>query len=654
MTDFPLWLAAIGFTPHGQSFFWESSLVWLHAVNDGIIALACLLISAAVFHFVRARKDFHYPRLALLFATFVAAIGLTHLLDVINIWQGFYYLSGWSKALTAALAITTVAILMRVIPSALKLTGLAELQTRNASLETRVNQAHTVGERLAAVAASSPDGIIGHTPEGVVTDWNPGAQNIFGYTAEEMIGQPFTRLMNDQHKGEGSDLLERVARGETIPEFETVRRHKDGSPRHVSIDFRPIRDSAGHIIGACKFVRDIGGRKRAETDRQEMDRKLRETQKLESLGVLAGGIAHDFNNLLAGILGNASLARADISPSSSAVQYLDDIVTASRRAAELCHQMLAYSGRGKFVITSINLNQLVEDTTHLLSISISKTCVLHFNMAPELPTVAADATQLRQIIMNLVINASEAIGNRSGVIAISSGVARIDAEYARTLQHDDLLEHGDYVFLEISDNGGGMDSETLDHIFDPFYTTKFTGRGLGLAAVLGIVRSHKGAMKVYSEPGRGSTFKLFLPCETQTDKPAAAPSEKETVIEASGAVLVVDDEETVRTVSARTLERLGYTVELAEDGRVAVEKYRADPSRYRLVLLDLTMPHLDGEETFRQLRHINPGVRVLLMSGFNEQEAVGRFTGKGLAGFVQKPFEANSLAKAIHRVLLAS
>jgi two-component system, cell cycle sensor histidine kinase and response regulator CckA len=260
---------------------------------------------------------------------------------------------------------------------------------------------------------------------------------------------------------------------------------------------------------------------------------------------------------------------------------------------------------------------------------------------------------MRQIIMNLVINASEAIGERSGVIALATGVVRVDPDYLGTVVHADGIVPGDYVFLEVSDNGSGMDAATLGRIFDPFFTTKFTGRGLGLAAVIGIIRGHQGGLKVYSEPGRGSTFKILLPCAAAGSEPAgpSVPA-RDTGWRGTGTVLVVDDEETVRTVSARILESIGFSVVLAADGREGLEKYRAEPARYALVLLDLTMPHLDGEETFRQLRHLNPGVKVVLMSGFNRQEAVSRFTGKGLAGFVQKPFSVDGIITAVREVLL--
>jgi signal transduction histidine kinase/CheY-like chemotaxis protein len=420
-------------------------------------------------------------------------------------------------------------------------------------------------------------------------------------------------------------------------------RRANGGIAWLRGDSVPERDETGDVVWHG-FISDITESRRLET-------KLVETAKLESLGVLAGGIAHDFNNLLTGILGNASLARQELPPASLGQPMLDQIETAARRAADLCKQMLAYSGKGRFVVQRLDLNKLIEDTTHLLQISIAKNCVLRFNLARDLPVIRADATQLRQVIMNLVINGSEAIGSRSGVLALTTGVARVDAEYLKGFRPDASPPHGDYVFVEVSDNGCGMDTATLARIFDPFFTTKFTGRGLGLAAVLGIVRGHKGGLKVYSEPGKGTTFKLFFPVAGGKAQDSATPFADTAPFKGSGTVLVVDDEETVRTVAARMLERLGFGVVLASDGREAMDKFHADPGRFTLVLLDLTMPHLDGEETFRQMRLLNPGVRVILTSGFNQQEAVNRFTGKGLAGFIQKPFELSSLIQVIRSVL---
>jgi CheY-like chemotaxis protein len=313
--------------------------------------------------------------------------------------------------------------------------------------------------------------------------------------------------------------------------------------------------------------------------------------------------------------------------------------------------MLAYSGKGHFVVTQLDLSDLVEATTQMIQISISKKSVLRLQLAPQLPAIEADATQLRQVIMNLVINASEAIGEKSGVISISTGVTRVDQVYLASTVTPTELPEGDYVFLEVSDSGCGMTPDTQASIFDPFFTTKFTGRGLGLAAVLGIMRGHRGALKVYSEVDRGTTFKLLFPAVSGLSDPAPAEPASGAKQLGGGTVLVVDDEETVRTTVARMLRPMGFDAVLAADGREALEIFLAAPDRFALVLLDLTMPHLDGEQTFTEFRRVCPGVQVILMSGFSQQEALVRFTGKGLASFLQKPFTFEELGKVLQAAL---
>ncbi|MDX2187946.1 MAG: response regulator [Opitutaceae bacterium] len=512
-------------------------------------------------------------------------------------------------------------------------------------------------KELNAIIECAPAAIIRVDGNGTITLANALAEKYFGYAKGELLGKQVDVLLPDsvrkRHPQLFASYLENPATRWLGSGRDLRGRRKDGTEFEIEIGLTPIDTPRGLAVVAS--IIDISHRKDAEARQRDFESKLQETQKLESLGVLAGGIAHDFNNLLTGILGNANLVAEMLPVSSPAIPLVDDIETAASRAGDLCRQLLAYAGKGRFVVRSINLNQIIEETTHLISISISKTCVLRFNLTPQLPAVLADPTQVRQVIMNLVINASEAIGERSGVIAITTGVVRVDAAYLGTLYRGDDVKQGDYVTLEISDNGCGMDSATLSRIFDPFFTTKFTGRGLGLAAVMGIIRSHQGALKVYSEPGKGTTFKILLPIATDANSTqSTVPLLPSHVWRGSGRVLVADDEETVRTVAARILERHGFEVELACDGSQAIQQYRADPTRFRLVILDLTMPHTDGEETFRQLRHTNPGVRVILMSGFNQQEAVSRFTGKGLAGFVQKPFEVDSLINEIKRVLLTT
>ncbi|QEM70218.1 response regulator [Geobacter sp. FeAm09] len=396
---------------------------------------------------------------------------------------------------------------------------------------------------------------------------------------------------------------------------------------------------------------DITGKKRLEEQHWRMEAQMLHVQKLESLGVLAGGIAHDFNNILMAVLGNADLAKMRLSPTSPACENIDQIEKAARRAADLARQMLAYSGKGHFVIESLNVNAVIEEMTHMLEVSISKKAVLRYNLAHNLPDIDVDATQLRQVIMNLVINASEAIGERSGVIAISTGAVDCDRGYLSEMWIDDRLPEGLYIYLEIADTGCGMDKETISKIFDPFFTTKFTGRGLGMAAVLGIIRGHHGAIKTYSEKGKGTTFKILLPASSSSESGAAVLLHEGEALKGSGTVLLVDDEETIRALGKDMLQFLGYRVLTAADGRESLEIFRRNRDDIVCVILDLTMPHLDGEQTFRELRRIKPEVRVLMSSGYNEQEVTQKFLGKGLAGFIQKPYKVTELGRKLMGVI---
>jgi len=329
---------------------------------------------------------------------------------------------------------------------------------------------------------------------------------------------------------------------------------------------------------------------------------------------------------------------------------IDEISKASQRAAELAKQMLAYSGKGRFVVQALDLSELVEEMAHMLEVSVSKKAVLRYELANGLPAVEADASQIRQVVMNLISNASDAIGDRNGVISIATGLMDVDRSYLQETYIDEELPEGPYVTLEVADTGCGMDAETQGKLFDPFFTTKFTGRGLGMAAVLGIVRGHEGAIKAYSELGRGTTMKILLPA---VGPPAVAHgnSAKESLWQGSGTVLLADDEESVRVVGKAMLERLGMEVVLASDGVEAVKIYREQTDAIDCVILDLTMPHMDGEEAYRELRRIRNNVRIIMSSGYNQQEVTQRFVGKGLGGFIQKPYTLHALAVALRNVL---
>jgi CheY-like chemotaxis protein len=374
---------------------------------------------------------------------------------------------------------------------------------------------------------------------------------------------------------------------------------------------------------------------------------VQRAQKEESLGTLAAGIAHDFNNLLTVILGNLDLVSWRLPEDSVDRRLLGKAADASRDAGDLCQQLLAYVGQAHLSFRPVHLNRLLEDMARLMAAALSKRGQLRWNLALEVPLVSADLSRIRQIIMSLIVNASEALGDQPGQVTISTGSAPLRTEDLLSPWAQDPLPPGEYVFLEVADTGCGIDSDLVGRLFEPFFSTKFTGRGLGLAAALGIVRAHHGMIQVESAPGRGSRFRVWLPAlagtATATEPVAVAARDWR----GSGAILVVDDEEAVRVTATTMLELLGFEVACAADGLEAIEIYRADPRRFRGVILDATMPGLDGVGTFRELVRIRDDVRVVLSSGYAKDDIVAPLEGRGLFGFLQKPYTLHDLVAVL-------
>jgi CheY-like chemotaxis protein len=376
-------------------------------------------------------------------------------------------------------------------------------------------------------------------------------------------------------------------------------------------------------------------------------------QKLESIGVLAGGIAHDFNNLLHVVLGNADIALGQLPKGAPAREPLEEVVRATLRAADLTRQLLAYSGKGAFVVRHINLSQEVREMATLLRTAISKQAVLQWELSTDLPPISADATQIRQIVMNLITNASDALGDAGGVITLRTGFLQA-GELNR--EHFDAPPYGSagetlntpYVFLEVSDTGVGMTPDTLSRIFDPFFSTKYSGRGLGLAAVMGIVRAHSGLIRIRTEPDQGTSFRVLFPPVSGEVFESHTPTAGQRDWRGRGTVLVVDDEEGVREVAERLLQEIGFHTLTAEDGRVALEILARADRPITGVLLDLSMPRMGGQETLTRLRATHPDLPVIMMSGYTEQvvsQQIG--SSDSNTAFLQKPFLAEDLIAAL-------
>ncbi len=478
---------------------------------------------------------------------------------------------------------------------------------------------------------------------------NQVTADIAGGDIETMQQQNFRELASWQTSGllevsEAvlSDGCTRMVRTDMLTSF----------GKHASVDYIVSRFNVKEKPHLLVIGRDITVEKQLADKNRKIEAQMLHVQKLESLGVLAGGIAHDFNNILLAILGNAELALMRLIPESPARNNLQQIEKAAQRAADLAQQMLAYSGRGHFVIERLDINAMISEMSQILEVSISKKAAMHVSLAGNLPLFEGDATQIRQIIMNLVINASDAIGSENGVIEISTGSMNCDRAYLSKVWLYDKLEEGAYIYFEITDTGCGMDHETMSKIFDPFFTTKFTGRGLGMAAVLGIVRGHHGAITMYSELGKGTSFKVFLPARFNVSAISNRESAPVKPTPGSGYILLVDDEETIISLGMDMLEELGYSVLTAVDGVEALDVFRDRKEDILCVILDLTMPRLDGEQTFRELQRIDPHVQVIMSSGFNEQEVTRKFVGKGLASFIQKPYKLAELSHKLQDIVV--
>jgi PAS domain S-box-containing protein len=487
------------------------------------------------------------------------------------------------------------------------------------------------------------EGVILTDTDHRILEWNPAMERLFGWSRTEVIGQNPRILKSGHHPAAFYERMNRmIAQGETFV-GEVVNRRKDGT-------LVTVLESIVPILGADKRPQYFLAVLVDLTERKLTEQKLLHVQKLEGLGVMAAGIAHDFNNLLAGVLGYAGLVQDSVGPGHPAQPMLAQVVKAAQKASVLTNQMLAYAGKGRFHTEVIALERLVEDMVNLLRPSLSKKIELVRRYGASLPTVKVDPAQIQQVIMNLCLNAGEAIGDQVGTITITVGEQQIREEHLRNAFTGEAVRHGRYVVLEVADTGCGMDEEMQKKIFDPFFSTKASGRGLGLSAVYGIVTGHGGAIKVYSHVGSGTTFKVLLPASDQA-APVQTPIGVPEAARGRECILVIDDEEMVRNMAVAILSQAGYQTIPAKDGREGLAIYRSRKDEIHLVLVDMMMPAMSGAEVFAELRAMNPSVKVILSSGFNEVESTRTLVSKGLAGFIQKPYTPKELTAKVRSVL---
>jgi PAS domain S-box-containing protein len=473
---------------------------------------------------------------------------------------------------------------------------------------------------------------------------NAAFTRITGVPADEVIGRELREIAKDQDAAIQVANYREVVRTRAVVEYEE-RYEIQEREQVMETRLIPVMRPGAAVTHVLGISRDVSERRRMERERQALDLQLLHTQKLESLGVLAGGVAHDFNNLLVGILGNASLALLDLDPGSEVAEMVGDIEKTARQAAELTTQLLAYSGKGRFVVAATDLVRLVRDMSPVWRSGLGKRAAVTLELAEGLPPVEGDAAQLRQVVLNMITNAVDALGGDTGRVVVRAGVERLDARAIASARFSVSAEPGEFVFVEVEDDGCGMDAQTLERIFDPFFTTKFTGRGLGLAATLGIVRGDRGVIRVRSSPGAGTTFHVALPARRDlVSAPAAAPAPLRAGV---GTVLVIDDEAAVRSAVRRILDRAGYTVLEAAEGDGGIAAFREGHARIGCVVVDLTMPGMDGVEVATAIRGLAPDVRIVLSSGFDAASVAGLPLGNHV--FLHKPFTAGQLLEAVGR-----
>jgi PAS domain S-box-containing protein len=573
-----------------------------------------------------------------------------------------------------------------------------ELRQQNEELAAAHLQMDAERRRYQELFELAPDAYLVTSLEGIVTQSNQSAAQLLGVPSPFLTGKALATYIASEDRPRFRTMLSRLQHGTGARKTPFRLRTRAGVRMYAELTYSVVYSVDQMPVGVRWLIRDVTEQERlahhirtlnAELESRVTERTVdlqaaqqlsedllrreqaarhaaeaseahsRHVQKLESIGVLAGGIAHDFNNLLHVVLGNADIALNQLPRRSPARRPLEEVVRATLRAADLTRQMLAYSGKGAFVVRHLDLSTEVRELATLLQTAISKQASLVWELAADLPAVNADATQIRQIVMNLITNASDALQDRPGTITLRTGVlqpdelndnrlgnAVLDAEPAGTAEP--------YVFLEVTDTGSGMTPDTLGRIFDPFFSTKYAGRGLGLAAVMGIVQSHRGLIRIRTEPEKGTSFRVLLPAVAGTVRSLNEPNAARIDWRGEGTVLIVEDEEGVRDVAARILQDTGFETLQAEDGREALEILKRSGSQVTAVLMDLSMPRMGGQEALRQLRTTWPDLPVIMMSGYTESSVASQFSdsGPGITSFLQKPFLAEDLIALIRRTLV--
>ena len=518
-------------------------------------------------------------------------------------------------------------------------------ELRRANEELHRKTAEQLGEyrsRLVSIVDSSEDAILSKALDGTITSWNKGAERIYGYAPDEVVGKHISLLAPADRHDEITEILQKIAKGDGVEHHESVRLAKDGRHLNVSISVSPLRDASGAIVGASVIARDITAQKRAEN-------QLRQAQKMEAIGRLAGGVAHDFNNILGIINACTEFLRDRIDPSSEPSVYVDNIKKASDRGTSLTRQLLAFSRASTIQPRILDLNERLREISKLLRPLLGDDVEILIVPRSGSAVVEADPGQLDQIVLNLAVNARDAMP-RGGKFILETGVVKFD----KALAEQNHVSAGKYVALAVSDTGTGMDEATVSRIFEPFFTTKEAnkGTGLGLATVYGIVKQSAGHILVYSEPGQGTTFKIYLPsAEHKIGAGSAAEPEAVRPKPRKATVLLVEDDEIMRSLTRQALREHGYTVLEADDGKTALALTQSHQDSIDLLLTDVVMRHMSGPELVERLKTSYPSLKVVFMSGYTGELIAEREVLKRGITLLEKPFSRTDLLNTIHAVL---
>jgi two-component system cell cycle sensor histidine kinase/response regulator CckA len=766
------------FLPHRYCYFNNPRLVWASVASDTLIALSYIAISATLAMLVhRTRRDIPFSWVFLAFGLFIVACGGTHLMDAVTVWVPLYWLSVDVKIVTALASLATAIALPTLVPkiisllAAQKVAAERKLQLEDANTQLRVLTQSAMA-RLAAIVEGSDDAIIAYREDGTLTDWNQAATRLYGYSAEEAIGQHLSIIVPPSRTNELREILNAVAAGERLHQYETVRQRKDGSVVDVSFSASPITGQGGEVIGGAGIVRDITSRKRMEeelrrseerfrlvaratkdviwdlefgsgrvwrsesfwehfgyppkntepdvqgwkdllhpedrdrvwngfqtallrrsdsyeieyrfrradgsyavvlnrafivydearqptrligavtdlSDRRELEEQFRQAQKMEAVGRLAGGVAHDFNNLLMVITAYTEMIRDKLSPDDQLQKHVDQVKRAADRAASLTHQLLAFSRKQVLLPRIIDLNAVVEDSLKMIRRLIGEDIELNVSLGKELWAVKADPGQIVQVLMNLCVNARDAMPH-GGELAIETENCSFDVEAAKERRG---FVPGNYAALVVNDTGTGMTKEVQAHLFEPFFTTKESGRGtgLGLSTVFGIVKQSGGYIWADSEVGRGSSFILYLPAVDSPLTTIITPKIKDA--EGRGeTILLIEDDEALRESISTYLNLHGYKVLEASNGAEALSIVNQHAESIQVLITDMILPKMSGAEVAQEVAKVSPQAVTLYMSGYTDRELIEYDPASLTTGFLQKPFALQTLLQKLREMITA-